>query len=152
MELPRLYLTTGEMRQAARELEGEHLPQRTLAGWIAQGLLTPSVRWDRKKGRAHACLFSIADLARLRLIVRLRRYGQLPMSRVRDVLAFLESELADALRPKTTAVLRVHGPLVAIVDVKDRTALTVPDGQYLLPLADVMAGNDAAARKFRTAA
>lgn len=135
-----LAITTPMVRLAIGMLEGDALPQRTLAGWQAQGIVTPSVRWDRVRGRAHPCLWSLDDLARVRLVVRLRRQGRLGMERVRAVLASYEHELRDALQPDSRVVLVVDPTLG--VSLRDRDALerNVETGQYRLPLASMFDG------------
>src|SRR4051812_8119215 len=128
---PRAELTTPMMREAIRYLEGDKLPQRTLAGWQEQELVTPSIRWDRVRGKAHPCLWSADDLARLRLIVRLRRQGGLSMARVRALLKAYEPELREALRPNSSVVLIVDRRLgVSLRSADALNEVNLESGQF----------------------
>lgn len=131
-------LSTPQVRQAIRELEGDEVPQRTLAGWQEQGIVTPSIRWDRVRGRAHGCLWSLDDVVRIRLIVRLRRQGGLSMMRVRALLQSYETELRAALKPDSRVVLVVDRRLgVALRDRDSLDERNIETGQYRLPLASM---------------
>lgn len=134
MPLP-LVLNSQDVLRALRELEGERIALSVLSYWACAGIVVPSVRFDGKRGPGGR-LYSLADLARLRLVVRLRREG-VSMARMRAVLAYVERELPELLQRRgTRAVLRVDGWRGVIVERPGRAAQQL-DGQLLLPLADV---------------
>ncbi|HEV8344506.1 MAG TPA: MerR family transcriptional regulator [Candidatus Binatia bacterium] len=141
-----LSLTTRQVIAAVQELEGQELNQRTLAAWAHMEIAVPSVVWERKRGRYSARVYSLDDLARIRLVVRLRKAG-FSMTRVRAVLAYLSRELPEVLKPKTQAVLIVEGWRAAIVRRAGSGDLEIPSGQYRLSLAEVIKGNIEAARE-----
>jgi DNA-binding transcriptional MerR regulator len=146
-----LTLNARQVIAAVRELEAQELNQRTLAAWAQMEIAVPSVAWERKRGRYSARIYSLADLARIRLVVRLRNAG-LSMPRVRAVLAYLNRELPEALKPKTQAVLIVEGWRAIILGHAGTSDLEVPSGQYRLPLVEVIKGNIEAAREALKAA
>ncbi len=150
--MPRtLTLNTRQMIAAVKALEGEELNPRTLSAWAQMEIAVPSVAWERRRGRHNPRIYSLADLARIRLVVRLRKAG-LSMPRARAVLAYLSRELHEVLRAKTQAVLIVEGWRGAIVHRPGNPDLEVPSGQYRLPLADVVKGNIEAAKEALKAA
>lgn len=135
MPLP-LVLNSQDVLRALRELEGERIALSVLSYWACAGIVVPSVRFDGKRGPGRGRLYSLADLARLRLVVRLRREG-VSMARMRAVLAYVEHQLPELLQRRgTRAVLRVDGFRGVIVERPGRAAQQL-DGQLLLPLADV---------------
>jgi DNA-binding transcriptional MerR regulator len=140
-----LTLNTRQVIAAVNVLEGQELNQRTLAAWAQMEIAVPSVAWERKRGRYSARVYNLADLARIRLVVRLRKAG-LSMPRVRAVLAYLNRELPEALKPKTQAVLIVDGWRAVIVGQTGSPDLEVLSGQYRLPLVEVIKGNIEAAK------
>jgi DNA-binding transcriptional MerR regulator len=138
--LPRTYLTSPQLVAAIRELEGVDVPIATLQAWSVAGTLVPTVRWDRAKGRYHPRLYSVGDLLTARLIVRLRYRENVPMPRVREVLAYLDG--LGVLRSPAVA----RRAVVAVDDRSGRVTvgragerIEVPTGQRLLPLQDVAA-------------
>ena len=146
-----LTLNTRQVMAAVQELEGQELNQRTLAAWAQMEIAVPSVAWERKRGRYRTRMYSLADLARIRLVVRLRKAG-LSMLWVRAVLAYLNRELPEVLRPKTQAVLVVDGWRAAIIRRAGNPDLEIPSGQYRLSLVEVIKGNIEAAREALKAA
>jgi DNA-binding transcriptional MerR regulator len=146
-----LSLTTRQVIAAVQELEGQQLNQRTLSAWAHMEIAVPSVIWQRKRGRYSTRVYSLDDLAQIRLVVRLKRAG-FSMPRVRAVLAYLSRELPDVLKPKTEAVLIVEGWRAAIVRRVGSADLELPSGQYRLLLAEVINGNIEAAREALKAA
>jgi len=126
-------LTTGEVLEALKELDGDTVSQRTLCYWVHSGLVTASVRGPRGRRRAH--LFRRDDLLRARLVARLRRDG-LPLQRVRLALAHLGDELTDALATGRGRVVvdRERGTARLIRRGRELDALT---GQYELPLREL---------------
>lgn len=85
----RFTLTTPQLLDAVEELEGERLNDRTLGNWAARGVVEPSVVWHRKAGRHHARLYSLDDLALVRLVLRLKGAG-LSMQRIAAALSTLD--------------------------------------------------------------
>lgn len=140
-----LVLTTRQVIAAVRELEGKELNLRTLAAWAQMEIAVPSVAWQRRRGRYNPRVYSPADLARIRLVVRLRK-ARVSMPRVRAILNYLDRELRGVLKPKTQAVLIIEGWRGVIVRSPGSTDLEVPSGQLRLPLAEVVEGNVEAAR------
>lgn len=145
-----LTLTTPELLAAVAQLEGATLPARTLASWAAKGLVLPSVRWDRRRGRYSPRIYSLADVALVRLIVRLRSRG-VSMPQVQAMLAYLGAELREVLKPGTRAALVVDGQRVYI-QRPGAADVEVPTGQLRLRLDSVLVGNMKAAREARAAA
>jgi DNA-binding transcriptional MerR regulator len=94
------------MRAAIHELEDFSLAQRTLSKWQAVGLVSASVRWDRRRGPS--VLFNLSDLTRLRFVVRLRRAGLSP-AKIRMVLDYLDIDLRKAFRPHSGAQIALIG-------------------------------------------
>lgn len=144
-------LTTSQVIALVRELDGEALKARTLAVWAQTAIVVPSVAWHRRRGRYNPRVYSLADVARVRLVVRLRKAG-LSMPRVRAILAYLERELSEVLKPRTQAVLVVSGWQGAIIRYPGSPDLEVPSGQLRLPLMDVVEGNREAAKELLKAA
>lgn len=124
---------------------------RTLAAWAQMEIAVPSVEWQKRRGRYNPRIYSLADLARIRLVVRLRKAG-VSMPRVRAILTYLDRELREVLKPKTQAVLVIEGWRGAIVRSPGKPDLEVPSAQFRLPLADVLRGNIEAAREALQAA
>ncbi|MEP7245379.1 MAG: MerR family transcriptional regulator [Gammaproteobacteria bacterium] len=148
MDVIQVHLTSSELITALERLEGKLLPARTLGHWAQAGLLTPSVEWahTRRAGR----MYSMRDLARARLILRLKR-AHISPARVRLVLAHIEKYAPDVFRANTQEVLRLSGWDVSL-QRPGEPAHTVPEGQFLLPLSDVMTGNLEAIEGIRSAA
>jgi DNA-binding transcriptional MerR regulator len=130
----KLALTTPELIAAIHELEDADVPTSTAAYWAKIGIVTPSVAWSRQRGRTHQRLYSVADLIRARLVVRMRRAG-IPMSIVRTCLAYHGDELADVVRRRAHAELVIDG--VRAVIVRRGQHVELPSGQIRLPLRDV---------------
>jgi len=80
------------------------------------------------------------------------RKAGISMPKVRTILAYLNQELREVLRPKTEAVLIVDGWHGTIVHRRGSFDLEIPSGQLRLPLADVVKGNREAAQDVLTAA
>lgn len=140
-----LFLTTSQLIAAVRELDGEELNARTLASWAQTGIATPSIAWHRIRGRHHPRVYNLTDLARVRLVARMRKQG-ISMPKVRAILAYLEQTLKEVLKPKTQAVLIVEGWHGTIIRGPESFDVEIPSGQLRLPLADVVKGNLQAAR------
>ena len=146
-----LALTARQVIAALQELEGQKLNPRTLAAWAQMEIAVPSVAWQRKRGRYNPRIYSLTDLGRIRLVVKLRKAG-VSMPRVRATLTYLDRELREVLKPKTRAVLIVEGWRGAIVRSPGNPDLEVPSAQFRLPLADVVKGNIEAAKEALKAA
>ena len=146
-----MVLTARQVIAAVRELEGQELNPRTLAAWAQMEMAVPSIAWQRKRGRYNRRIYSLSDLARIRLLVRLRKAG-ISMPRVRAVIAYLERELREVLKPKTQAVLVVEGWRGIIIRRAESPDVEVPSGQFRLQLAYVVEGNEEAAKEALKAA
>ena len=129
-----LVLTCLQVRTAVHRLDGYHLPQRTLSLWAQHGVVTPSVRYDGIRGSAHPRIYNLSDLARCRLVVRMRRAG-ISMHRTRLILLRIDDELREAFHPSTPASLIIDGVQVWVI--KDgEPDRELPTGQYRLQLKD----------------
>lgn len=148
MDAVSMRLTSPELIAALERLEGKVLPSRTLGYWAQSGLLTPSVFWAHTKRATR--VYSLRDLARARLILRLQR-AHINAARVRLVLTHIEKYAPDVFKRNTKDVLRLQGWDVSL-QLAGEPAHTLPEGQFLLPLADVMTGNVEAIEKIRSAA
>lgn len=137
------------MLAAIERLEGVTLKVRTLAAWAQMGVLVPSVRWDRRRGRYSPRVYSLSDLAVARLVVRLRT-NRIGMPIVRAMFAYLGGELREVLRPGSRAALIVSGPRVYIQRPGSADE-ELPTGQLRLRLDSVYVGNMKAAREVRAA-
>lgn len=137
-------LTTTQLIAAIAALDGETVPVRTLAGWASNGAVVPSVAYPARRGRYNPRLYNLSDLARARLVVRLRR-GGVPMPQVRTILAYLDAELREVMRPKTDAALVFDG-LRAYVTRPGQSEIEVPSGRLRLKLAECFVRNEQAAR------
>lgn len=146
-----LTLTSAEVIAAIEKLEGVQLPVRTLASWASKGVVVPSVSWSQQRGRwNNTRVYSLADLARARLVLHLRRSG-VSMPKVRAIFAYLEADLREVLRPKTSASLVVTGTRAYVVR-PGQPDQELPTGQLRLRLVDVVTGNQHAARDARRVA
>lgn len=141
---PTIHLTTAQVIAAVERLDGETLPARTLSDWAYDGIVVPSVRFERRRGRYNVRLYNLSDLARVRVVVRLRRAG-VSLAQVRVICAYLDGELREVLKPKTRAALLFDGRR-AYVTRPGTAAVDVPSGQLRLELVDCVAGNEQAAR------
>jgi DNA-binding transcriptional MerR regulator len=141
-------LSSPELLAAIERLEGKRLPSRTLGAWAESGMLVPSVSWAHTKRATR--IYSLRDLARARLILRLQR-ARISPARVRLVLAHLEKYAPDVFKQNTNQVLRLHGWDVSL-QRPGEPEHTLPEGQFLLPLSDVMSGNEDVVRGIRNAA
>lgn len=144
MPIPALHLTTAQIIAAVERLDGETLPARTLSDWAYDGIVVPSVRFERRRGRYNVRLYNLSDLARVRVVVRLRRAG-VSLAQVRTIVAYLDVELRDVLKPKTRAALLFDGRR-AYVTKPGEPAVDVPSGQLRLRLEECVTGNEQAAR------
>ena len=142
--IPALHLTSLQILAALARLDGEVLPARTLSAWAHVGIVEPSVRFERKRGRYSPRLYNLGDLARLRVVVKLRRAG-VSLGQVRSILLYLAAELRDVLQPKTRAALVFDGRR-AYVTRPGEAAVDVPSGQLRLDLGKCVVGNLDAAR------
>jgi len=141
-----LTLTSPQVVDIVRQLDGEDLHPRTLAAWAQMGVAVPSF-WPKKRGRYSPRQYTLADVARVRLVVQLRAAG-LSMPRVRVILATVEDRLPDVLKRKTTAKLIVDG-WTARVARPGRADVDLPSGQLSFNFADVIEGTRDAARKVK---
>ena len=149
-----LTLTTLQLKAALQATEGEDVPERTLAWWAANGIVTPSVRQSKGIGIesvTNGHIFNLADLAKARLVVQLRR-GGISLQRIRLILSFLERrEFRDVLKPTTRAKLVVHGRQVFVIRPGEPD-VEAPSGQIRLQLSAVWKGTQEAAHAAKRAA
>jgi hypothetical protein len=161
-DIERLYFYAPEVRTWIQQLDGIRLPQRTLAGWLAAGLVYASLRWTdtkparsgwKARGPGNACRFTVADFARVRFVARLRYQARLTIAEVLHVLRTLEPQLSILLREKSDARLIVE-PQTGKVIIRRPGEIDydVRSGQYMLSLFDVINGNEEAATRAREAA
>jgi DNA-binding transcriptional MerR regulator len=142
--MEQLYLTSAQLAAAVAALDGDAVPVRTLSGWARRGLVVPSVAYPARRGRHNPRLYNLSDLARARMVVRLRR-GGVSMPQVRVILAYLDAELRDVFQPRTKAALVFDGVRAYIVQ-PGHPDVNVPSGQFRLKLAECVTGNESAAR------
>ena len=141
-------LSVQQVVDLVRALDGEVIPKRTLAHWVTTGVTPASVRHG-SLGHGHHRLFSLADVARVRLVARLR--PKVSLHRLRVMLAYLDrdEQLRDELlRPRTRAALVVdpHGFTATVVRPGGRD-VDIPSGQLRLELRDVVEGNAEEAKR-----
>jgi DNA-binding transcriptional MerR regulator len=148
--MEQLHLTSNQLLAAIRALDGQTLPVRTLAQWAASGVVAPSVAYPGTRGRYGVRLYNLSDLARARLVLRLRQ-GGVSMPRARTILAFLDAELREVFRPNTNASLVFDG-VRAYVTRPGEPDIDVPSGQLRLRLAGCFVGVIQAARDARRTA
>jgi hypothetical protein len=151
MKHPALYLTRAQVQEVVRVLEGVAVPQRTMADWLASGLIVASVQWVRRPGRGgarrnHPVLFNLTDLARIRLVVRLRQAG-FPPSQVRMILGYIDADLREALKPKSKAKIAIMDGRVFIVPAGSSVPVeaTAPGQAVLFSASELLQGNEEAA-------
>lgn len=149
MALP-LVLNSKQLLEAVARLEHQRLAPRTLAQWAATNLVLPSVDWPRRHRSPR--LYGLRDLAKARLVLRLRAAG-ISMPRVRVVMAELAAtdDLPMLLRPESRAWLSVDGYRVRIHRV-GQPPLELPQRQFVLELRDVAINNAEVVREIRAAA
>lgn len=145
-----LYLTSPQLVAAVEKLEGERLPLRTLAHWAYSNVLVPSVEWQRKRRATR--LYTLRDMARARLIVRLRKH--LSMPKVRIALAALDAagDTRELFRRNANVALFYQEWRGEVVTVRPGEAPRATSGQLYLPLWEFMRGNVEAAREAKRAA
>jgi len=144
-----LNLTSQQVIDLVRELDGENLHINTLAYWAKAGIAAPSVQWAHR--RRVPRVYNLSDLARVRLVVHLRA-ALVSMPKVRAVLASIEDRLPHALKPKaalgSVLVIEADGWRGVIArGGAGRPDIELPSGQTVLPLNDLVEGNEAAARR-----
>jgi hypothetical protein len=163
--MTRLFFYSREVRDAVWRLDHVRLPQRTLADWLASGLVQSSLRWTaerpKREGMAargtgvNQCRFSVDDFALVRLVAQLRYTLRLRLSEIEAIIARLGPELRQILRGKSDAVL-VLDPNTRTVRLRDRRGdgpdFDVLASQYMLDLKPLTEGNEAAARSAREVA
>jgi hypothetical protein len=148
MTIPRLDLTTTDIREAVLRLDGIRLPQRTLATWLAKGFVSASIRYTGKRGPANAAVFNLTDLARVRLLMTLRRKYSLRMGLAIDVVNRIDAEMLRAPSARTIAVeiYGWHRVRVSTPGKVQQLELLPGRQQILLPLDDAIVGNEKVAR------
>jgi len=148
MPVESITLTAPEVVEVIRDLDGETLLPRTLASWAATDVAVPSF-WPRKRGRYNPRLYTLPDVARVRLIVRLRGAG-ISLQRVRSILASIDATNPDLFTRRTTATLVIEGWRGVIVKRPGKADRELPSGQQRLDLSECVEGNLQAVERIRT--
>ena len=145
-----MFLTSPELSQAVEQLDRVRLPSRTLGSWASSGLLVPSIDWAKTQRVPR--LYSLRDLAKARLLVRLRQ-AKFGAARVRVIMAHIEQHEPNLFSEGSRAVLTFDGWRTEVrIQQPGEAVRNVPSGQLELPLADVLAGNVEVVRGIRNAA
>ena len=124
--------------------DGYALSQPAFNDWINSGVVSPRLVVGRNGSEYR---FTLKDVARARLVARLRREG-IPLQRIRPALAYLDRKLNTVLEPGTRASLIVEpgGHRAIIVEQPGKAALEVPSGQLRLQLSEVVIDRETAAK------
>jgi hypothetical protein len=141
----KLVLTAQQLLAALSALEGVDVGRRNLTYWAQSGALVPSVRYTGTKNPYTGFLYSWRDVPRARLLVRLRHAG-LSLGKVRVVLAHLDAYAPDVFARRPRATLVLDGWRVRLVQ-PGQPVQDVPAGQFVLPLAELVAGSREAAER-----
>jgi DNA-binding transcriptional MerR regulator len=141
----KLVLTVQQLAVVLAELESVTVPRRNFTYWAQAGALVPSVRYTGTKNPNERLLYSWRDVPRARLLVRLRAAG-LHLGKVRLVLAHLDAYAPDVFARQPRATLVLDGWRVRLVRA-GTPAQEIPDGQFVLPLAELVAGSRDAAER-----
>ena len=131
--------TSPEVIDAIEYLEGVELPPRTLSYWAMTGLVEPSF-WPRKRGRWNVRRYTVSDLNRVRLVVRLQTDG-LSLQRVRTILETLDTHYPDVFRHRSRKQIVIAGDAV-LVRTGTGPDVQLPDGQsvFTFDVAESNAG------------
>ena len=145
-------LTSAEVREMLKIMEGAAPSQQLLHLWASTGLVTPSVLSVGKQGRWNLSLYSWGDFAQLRLVMRLRREG-LTMLKVKGIFIYLREQLVEALVEGSASSIQVLRSGKAVVTTPT-SEIEVPSGQTRLRfgLAEFATGNVAVRDRVRLAA
>jgi DNA-binding transcriptional MerR regulator len=146
---PVLAVTATEACEVAARLDGKRYGRledlaRRLGYWSLTGLIPPSVRWMEAQGSTR--LYGVRDVALLRLVLRLRERGHVPLWNVKPIIGYLGDELARGLRPGSRKVLVIDGWKARIVSAGEAAS---DSGDYQVPLGELMRGVAAEIRKMR---
>jgi DNA-binding transcriptional MerR regulator len=140
-------LTTPQLQEAVRRLEGTAPPSNAiLHAWIKSGLIQR--HFDRTAGRA--ALWSLDDLAVIRLILRLRNAG-ISGQRVRLILSQIGPDLPNLLKSDRQEKLLIVDGYRAVLRTVGSADRELPSGQLRLPLASIVEDNDKVAAAIRAA-
>jgi DNA-binding transcriptional MerR regulator len=140
-------LTTPQLQEAVSRLERTAPPSNAiLHAWIKSGLIQP--RFDRTAGRA--ALWSLDDLAVIRLILRLRNAG-ISGQRVRLILSQIGPDLPNLLKSDRQEKLLIVDGYRAVLRTVGSADRELPSGQLRLPLASIVEDNDKVAAAIRAA-
>jgi hypothetical protein len=140
-------LTTPQLQEAVSRLERTAPPSNAiLHAWIKSGLI--QARFGRTAGRA--ALWSLDDLAVIRLILRLRNAG-ISGQRVRLILSQIGPDLRDLLKSGGHEKLLIVDGYRAVLRTAGSADRELPSGQLRLPLASIVEDNDKVAAAIRAA-
>lgn len=146
-----IYLTTPQLVAALERLEGRRVPTRTVAYWAHSNLLIPGVDYARKRGAKR--LYTLRDLARARLIVRLQERLSTPKVRVAMAALDAHGDMRELFRRGSRAVLMFDKWRAQLFMLQPgQTPRDILTNQLHLPLwlgalAECVDGNEEAARE-----
>ena len=145
-------LTSLEVREMLKIMEGAAPSRVLLQRWVSTGLVTPSVLSVGKQGRWNLSLYSWNDFAQLRLVMRLRREG-VSMLRVKTIFSYCREQLVEALVEGSASSIQVLRSGKAVVTTPT-SEIEVPSGQTVLRfgLAEFATGNQEVRDRVRLAA
>ena len=123
-------LTSLEVREMLKIMEGAAPSRVLLQRWVSTGLVTPSVLSVGKQGRWNLSLYSWNDFAQLRLVMRLRREG-VSMLRVKTIFSYCREQLVEALVEGSASSIQVLRNGKAVVTTAT-SEIEVPSGQTVL--------------------
>jgi len=130
----KLILNSGQVLEVVEDETDEALPLSTLSYWQSAGI-APATASRQPGTRRVPRLYTVPDVNRVLLVVRLRRDGY-SMPKVRAIVAAVERELPRYLRTKNPAAgtLVVDSSGWRAVIQKPGSPAMEPTGQYRLRL------------------
>jgi DNA-binding transcriptional MerR regulator len=135
-------ISTQQLLRLVEELDGETLKLVTVGVWHREGIASAS--FPATNGPSSGNHYTLADVARVRLVARLRAAG-VSMQKVRVILAQLGDQLPRMLKPGSKAEIVVVDRGV-IVREPGRPERELPGGQFRLRLEEVLVDRQTAAK------
>jgi DNA-binding transcriptional MerR regulator len=136
-------ISTQQLLRLVEELDRETLKLVTVGVWHREGIASAS--FPATNGPSSGNHYTLADVARVRLVARLRAAG-VSMQKVRVILAQLGDQLPRMLKPGSKAVIVVDGQRGVIVREPGRPDRELPGGQFRLQLSEVVVDEKTAAK------